>query len=277
LGADLQVAKVKIWTGDTPARLSNSVVSMIDSQGTTQYSYRIGDATGKQVFEFYPVIPDRILGLGKYFKWHLAPPGWTSCDSGAPATQAECASAVATLASEAGRIPGRTSTVVGSGGSCNDGGWGNVPLGCSAQTGGDWAAHYKTSGVNCNSGYPLVCKFEFSTDNLCDQLLQQFHRVDEELSIQGKWQGGSVTGVCRGWGTNKVRSSVNNLGRLGDHWMACTHGVLFLCIQFLSLKSMYHIVDTVLSMDPDKNEIAIINVFEEFIGCAVSSLSSSLV
>jgi hypothetical protein len=51
--------------------------------------------------------------------------------------------------------------------------------------------------------------------NLCDQLLQQFHRVDEELSIQGKWQGGSVTGVCRGWGTNKVRSSVNSLGRLG--------------------------------------------------------------
>jgi hypothetical protein len=136
-----------------------------------------------------------------------------------------------------------------------------------------------TSGWNLNWFRISTGKqvFELSTYNLCDQLLQQFHRVDEELSIQGKWQGGSVTGVCRGWGTNKVRSSVNSLGRLGDHWMACTHGALFLCIQFLSLKSMYHIVDTVLSMDPDKNEIAIINVFEEFIGCAVSSLSSSLV
>ena len=52
---------------------------------------------------------------------------------------------------------------------------------------------------------------------VCDQLLQQFHRVDEELSIQGKWQGGSVTGVCRGWGTNKVRSIEHySLGRLGD-------------------------------------------------------------
>jgi hypothetical protein len=51
---------------------------------------------------------------------------------------------------------------------------------------------------------------------LCDQLLQQFHRVDEELSIQGKWQGGSVTGVCRGWGTNKVRSIVHySLSRYG--------------------------------------------------------------
>jgi hypothetical protein len=50
--------------------------------------------------------------------------------------------------------------------------------------------------------------FEFNTnsevDRMCDQLLQQFHRFDEELSVQGKWQGGSVTGVCKGWGTDKV-------------------------------------------------------------------------
>lgn len=42
----------------------------------------------------------------------------------------------------------------------------------------------------------------------CDQLMQQFHRFDEELSLQGKWQGGSVTGVCKGWGTDKVRSII---------------------------------------------------------------------
>ncbi len=109
MGTDVQVAKVKIWNSDVPNRLSNSIVSIIDSQGNTQYSYRIGDATGKQVFEFLSVNPG----------------------------------------------------------------------------------------------------------NLCDQLLQQFHRVDEELSIQGKWQGGSVTGVCRGWGTNKVRSIAHySLGRI---------------------------------------------------------------
>ncbi len=100
LGADYQVGTVKIWAGDHPTRLSNSIVSIIDSQGNTQYSYRIGDATGKTMFEFQSVKPG----------------------------------------------------------------------------------------------------------NLCDQLLQQFHRADEEISIQGKWQGGSVTGVCRGWGTSKVRS-----------------------------------------------------------------------
>jgi hypothetical protein len=47
----------------------------------------------------------------------------------------------------------------GSDGSCNDGAWGDVPLGCSAQSGGDWAAHYKTSGVNCAGMlYQLVCR-----------------------------------------------------------------------------------------------------------------------
>jgi hypothetical protein len=50
--------------------------------------------------------------------------------------------------------------------------------------------------------------FEFDrnseVDRMCDQLLRQFHRFDEELSVQGKWQGGSVTGVCKGWGTDKV-------------------------------------------------------------------------
>ena len=52
LGADVIVTKVKIWNGDTFTRLSNSIVSLIDSQGTTQYSHRIGDATGKTVIEF---------------------------------------------------------------------------------------------------------------------------------------------------------------------------------------------------------------------------------
>ena len=52
MGADVRVARVKIWNADTPSRLSNSTVSLIDSQGTTQYSYRIGDATGKTVIEF---------------------------------------------------------------------------------------------------------------------------------------------------------------------------------------------------------------------------------
>jgi len=39
----------------------------------------------------------------------------------------------------------------------------------------------------------------------CDELLREFHRYDEDLSVQGKWGGGSVTGVCRGWGTSRVR------------------------------------------------------------------------
>ncbi len=59
-------------------------------------------------------------------------------------------------------------------------------------------------------------EFEFGPSSSCDQLLQQFHRVDEELSILGKWQGGSVAGVCRGWGTSKVRSTIVN--RIARCW-----------------------------------------------------------
>jgi len=89
--------------------------------------------------------------------WHLAPSFATACDYGTTATQDQCGSAVKQLASASGNAPGR-SLQVGSAGSCNDGSWGSVPLGCSAQTGGDWAAHYKTSGVNCNNRYyQLVC------------------------------------------------------------------------------------------------------------------------
>jgi len=39
----------------------------------------------------------------------------------------------------------------------------------------------------------------------CDELLKQFHRVDEGIGLDGKWSGASVTGVCRGWGSTKVR------------------------------------------------------------------------
>jgi hypothetical protein len=78
---------------------------------------------------------------------------------------------------------------------------------------GTTQSSYRIGRVADNS----VIEFPMSRPGLCDQLLQQFHRVDEELSIQGKWQGGSVTGVCRGWGTNKVRSMIvhYSLGRLG--------------------------------------------------------------
>ena len=62
---------------------------------------------------------------------------------------------------------------------------------------------------------------------LCDQLLQEFHRFDEEISLNGKWQGGTVTGVCRGWGTTKflplesiyqiVLTGVKNVRREVEH------------------------------------------------------------
>jgi hypothetical protein len=57
---------------------------------------------------------------------------------------------------------------------------------------------------------------------------------------------------------------------LEDPLNAIAHNASLLCIQFLSLESMYHIVDNTANMGSDANQIAIIDVFEEFIGCAVS-------
>ena len=91
--------------------------------------------------------------------WHLAPAGQALCDYGFPVSREECETAVNTLALEAGKIPGRIMQV-GCCGARNDGAWGQVPLGCSAQTGGDNAAYFKTIGINCDSytnDYQLVC------------------------------------------------------------------------------------------------------------------------
>ena len=91
---------------------------------------------------------------------HLAQPGANTCDNGS-VVQSECEAAVQIFASEAGKYPGR-SMQVGSGGKCLDGSWGQVPLGCSVQSGGDWTPHYKTgnldTGVGCiHEHYQLVC------------------------------------------------------------------------------------------------------------------------
>jgi len=91
----------------------------------------------------------------------LASAGSHECPAGqATVSQGECQQAVATLAMAAGRVPGRDMQV-GSGGACLDGSWGEVPLGCSAQSGKDWAAHFKTSGATgegcVHAIYQLVC------------------------------------------------------------------------------------------------------------------------
>ena len=90
-------------------------------------------------------------------EFFLALPGAHACNNGIPVPKSDCENAGKLLAPN----PGRT-LQVGSGGTCLDGGWGSVPKGCSVQTGGDRAAHFKThgdTGHGCiDSGYQLVCK-----------------------------------------------------------------------------------------------------------------------
>ena len=67
----------------------------------------------------------------------------------------------------------------------------------------------------------LTCPVENGC--LCDELLQEFHKFDEGLGLDGKWGGGSVTAVCRNWGNHKVRSSVflfylcKNVAKVPNH------------------------------------------------------------
>ena len=88
---------------------------------------------------------------------HLAPSGSNSCDYGETVSKDDCEAAGFSLWPNPGR-----SLQVGSGGKCLDGSWGQVPLGCSVQSGGDGAACYKTSGdtgEGCISKmYQLVCR-----------------------------------------------------------------------------------------------------------------------
>ena len=91
---------------------------------------------------------------------HLAPKGANVCDYGVSIAQDECETAVTTFAKMEGKVPEKN-LQVGKGGTCLDNKWGQVPVGCSAQSGTGWTPHYKTesdSGPGCiHSMYQLVC------------------------------------------------------------------------------------------------------------------------
>ena len=89
-------------------------------------------------------------------KLHLAPAGSSTCDYGESVSMAECEAAAKSFFPNPGR---RMQT--GLGGTCLDGSWGQVPLGCSVQSKGDNSAHFKTdgdTGEGCISNhYQLIC------------------------------------------------------------------------------------------------------------------------
>merc|ERR1712151_678141 len=103
----------------------------------------------------------QLVCSGKAKEYHLAPPGAAQCTSGEPISETECLGAVKQMATAHGATLGRNTLQEGSGGTCLDGAWGQVPGTCSTQSGGDWAAHFK-SGAPTQDGcvgqlYQLVC------------------------------------------------------------------------------------------------------------------------
>ena len=66
----------------------------------------------------------------------------------------------------------------------------------------------------------------------CIGLLKEFHRFDEEISVKGKWQGGTVTGVCRGWGSTRFMS-LESIYQISDRALHNTKDGVEKCVQDL--------------------------------------------
>jgi len=102
-----------------------------------------------------------ITSVESSYCMHLAPAGSNSCDYGETVPWYECEAAGSILLPNPAR-----QLQVGQGGQCLDGSWGQVPLGCSVQSGGDGAAVYKISGDSgpgcIHPMYQLVCRSEVS-------------------------------------------------------------------------------------------------------------------
>ena len=103
---------------------------------------------------------------------HLAPSGKASCDYGDPVTSEEQCRIIGknfefmenenTCVLESGTNACRGLQIRTQDNCANDEAWGRIPLGCSVQTGGDWAAHLRRGNVTCNDNnvnrnYQLVC------------------------------------------------------------------------------------------------------------------------
>lgn len=59
--------------------------------------------------------------------------------------------------------------------------------------------------------------------------MQEFHRFDEDISVKGKWQGGTVTGICRGWGTTNY-ISLDSIYEISDKYLATTSELVEECL-----------------------------------------------
>jgi len=114
--------------------------------------------------------------------YHLAPAGAAACDFGSSPDSAQCLVAVRRVADSRSVTLGRNSLQSGSGGSCGSA-WGAVPGACSAQSGGDWAAHYKSgtpTTENCvRDNYQIVCSGEPSAECQNCKPTQQCYAVGD--------------------------------------------------------------------------------------------------
>lgn len=123
------------------------VVGMKSDKEMKSFVYRIMMSEARYVAD-----DGKLNGLVPFYSGtqsYLTHKGAARCDTGETVTEQLCLEAAQRLV-PAGTNQGRTSLQAGS--------YGNVPAGCSLQSGGDWAAHFNTNTEGHNNGaYSLVC------------------------------------------------------------------------------------------------------------------------
>jgi len=153
---------------------------------------------------------------------HLDPQGSNTCST-ASMSEAECLEAVRLLL-PAGQRQGRTGLVAGE--------WGHVPVGCSVQSRGDWAAHFnrRTDGSN-DGGYSPVCVGAAATDQVVAHLDPQGSNtcstgsISEEECLEAvvellpaRQRQGRRHLVAGSWGHVPVGCSVQSGGDWAAHF-----------------------------------------------------------
>eukprot|EP00928_Gymnodinium_smaydae_P010029 TRINITY_DN13769_c0_g1_i1.p1 TRINITY_DN13769_c0_g1~~TRINITY_DN13769_c0_g1_i1.p1 ORF type:complete len:1592 (+),score=293.52 TRINITY_DN13769_c0_g1_i1:39-4814(+) len=92
--------------------------------------------------------------------FHLAPPGFATCDHGKVVSEDMCLKIASVLARQMGVTMGNTTLSIGSKGECGKAVWGSAPGGCSIRT-TDFSAHYKkgiaTAKECVSTEHQLIC------------------------------------------------------------------------------------------------------------------------
>jgi uncharacterized protein (DUF1800 family)/uncharacterized protein (DUF1501 family) len=163
-----------------------------------------------------------LMGFEAQLTVHLEPEASNACST-STVGEAECREAVVALL-PAGQDQGRLGLMIGK--------WRHVPVGCSAQSGGDWAAYFNRRSVASNSGdyspvctgpeplHQLVAHLEPEASNACStESVSEADCLEAVRSLLPEGQAQGRTGLAAGsWGQKPFGCSVQSGGDWAAHF-----------------------------------------------------------